>query len=97
MYVQKVVLFKADACDVSRLIEEEFGFEEFNVPYAIMEGDNTLEVSISSEKIDQKLIDEFKENGYNVTDLFFTFECLLCDLCHQGKLEAGDYLFEFDD
>jgi hypothetical protein len=96
--MKKKSVIQVDACEISHLIEEEYGFEEFNIPYAIMEGRNMIEVGIISQQIDPNLILEFNEKGYSVAcGMTNMMESLLNDLCFQGKLEAGNYILEFDD
>jgi hypothetical protein len=89
-------LIRYDACNLSRLFEEVYGVD-FNIPYMIMQDDNMIEESVSSEKLDDAIVAELQAKGEEMDNVRDIFEDLLNDLCFRGKLKAGDYLIKFDD
>lgn len=100
---------KLNACDLSDMIEQEFGFQ-FNIPHLVMEDQKLIEVSISSEKIDDQRLNELKAymdhmekslpwSLYTGPQIYLSWEmeALLDHLCFLKKLEEGEYLVAFDD
>ena len=84
-----------DACDLSDLIEKEYG-HEFNVPYFVMEDQKIIERTAECVQGGKSIIDRFTVTG-DFDDPDNLLNCLLNDLCFKGKLVAGEYLIQFDD
>ena len=89
-----------NACDISRMIEDTYG-KEFNIPYCIMEGDRYLKVigicvmeGEDQIEVEKQIHSWQNTNGCGDQE---DLEAIMSDLCAKGKLEAGDYLLEFDD
>ena len=96
---------RIDACELSRMIEEEYGFE-FNIPYHIMEDQKLMDIDVGPQEIDATYLSTLQVDMPKIKDwrqvqpdIDFreAFEFLIDDLCFRKKLKKGSYLMKFDD
>lgn len=85
--MEKVTYFKMSDSEIDELISGAYGIDFKFVPYEEACNDSQHTFSVEPEPL----------SGYNRSKLeqknfHFMTRSLLCDLCHQGKIEAGDYL-----
>lgn len=87
--MKKVTYFKMSEDEIDKLISEAYGIDYILAAYEEACNDSQHTFSVEPEPLD-----EYDRSKLDRKDFHFMTRSLLCDLCHQGKIEAGDYLVE---
>ena len=85
--MKKVTYFEMRDDEVDELISGAYGIDFEFVPYE--EACNDTEHTFS---VEPEPLGEYDRSMLERKDYHFMTRSLLCDLCHQGKIDAGDYL-----
>lgn len=85
--MEKVLYIEMDYDELDKLISDAYGINYEFVAFEEAHNDSSHTFLVEAESLD-----EYNQSKLNGKDFHFMARSLLCDLCHQGKIEAGNYL-----
>lgn len=83
----KVTYIEMDYDEVDRIISDAYGINYEFVAFEEAHNDSSHTFLVEAEALN-----EYDQSNLDRKDFRFMTQSLLCDLCHQGKIEAGNYL-----
>lgn len=83
----KVTYIEMDYDEVDRIISDAYG-----INYEFVASEEAHNDSSHALLVEAEPLDEYDQSKLDRKDFHFMARSLLCDLCYQGKIEAGNYL-----